>query len=388
MEIDKIFVRVVEKNIGADTSALLITCRDLIIDGGYQIICRLHSKRSAQDKGGRGRYFKRHLFENLVGSPGYVANVLDMFFDNPRVGLAIPPAIHVHYSTLGHGWFTNRSRTESVANHIGINVRFDRDTPIAPFGCMFWFRPAALHKLFAYPWKWHDFEHDQHYRDGDLSHAIERVYAYVAQDAKYLTQTIAALDQAARNYVRLEFKAQKLASLMPAGDFGYHCYLLSKWRETAHLDEDPLDCAVRDKPPKALSVGHRLKRMWPRRAIVVHIDSFNRLQREHQYQFRIGRKGYRYLNIVGWAIPLKSDKPFAEVAIRLCGKNGDISVPATLISRPDVAKHFGNPNFLRSGFRWTWPMEVFYPGTYTIEISGIDAQGWNHRRRAGELILE
>lgn len=390
---ENVFIRIVDKNIGADTTALLITCRDLILNGGYQLICRLHSKRSVQDTGGRGRYFKRHLFENVIGSPGYVANILDMFFENPLIGLAIPPAIHVHYSTMGHGWFNNRRRTETVAEHVGIKVKFDPDTPIAPFGGMFWFRPKALRKLFEYPWKWSDFEHDKTYRDGDLPHAIERVYAYVAQDAKYLTHTVAASEQAEQNYVRLEYKAQKFASLLPAGDFAYHCYLLKRWKEAGHPLSPlcKLDGPLRQQieaETNVRSIGQALKRLVPRKAIVTHIDNFNDKSAEEQPKPSLKRKDHKYLSIAGWAIPASSNQPFEHIVIELRGAHTTLSMPATIIPRPDVAHHFGKPTLEQSGFKWAWPMELLGAGAYAVKITGIDARGWHNSRRAGEFVLE
>ena len=93
--VDNIIVRVVKQNRGRDMSALFITCRDLFLQDRYDLVCRLHTKKSPQNAARQGRLFKRHLFENLLNSPGYSANVLDMFYDSPWIGVAVPPIIHI-----------------------------------------------------------------------------------------------------------------------------------------------------------------------------------------------------------------------------------------------------------------------------------------------------
>lgn len=210
-------VLVCQSNFGRDTSALLITCREVILKGGFDFICRLHSKKSPQDGFSRASMFKRHLFENLLGSPAYVRNVLDMFEKEPWVGVAMPPAVHIGYPTLGHGWFLNRDRALTVAKQLGLNVPLDTETPIATYGSMYWFRPEALKKLVEHNWQWSDFD-EAHYGDGDLPHVIERLITYCAQDAGFISRCIMTPSQVAKSYVKLEYKLQALSSCFPTGD--------------------------------------------------------------------------------------------------------------------------------------------------------------------------
>jgi len=210
-------VLVCASNFGRDTSALFITCRDVVLQGGFDYICRLHSKKSPQDGWAKASMFKRHLFENLLSSNEYVTNVLEMFEAEPWVGVAMPPAVHIGYPTLGHGWFLNRERAVDVARKIGLNVPLDVETPIATYGSMYWFKPEALKKLFEHEWKWSDFD-EEHYGDGDLPHVLERLVTYCAQDAGFISRCIMTPAQASKNYVKLEYKVQALSSCFPSGD--------------------------------------------------------------------------------------------------------------------------------------------------------------------------
>ena len=54
-----------------------------------------------------------------------------------------------------------------------------------PYGSVFWFRPKALEPLFAHGWQHSDFPPEPLPQDGTISHAIERIYPFVAQSAGY-----------------------------------------------------------------------------------------------------------------------------------------------------------------------------------------------------------
>jgi lipopolysaccharide biosynthesis protein len=232
--VQNVIVRVVEENRGRDMAALFITCRDLFLDDRYSLVCRLHTKKSPQVASGQANLFKRHLFENLLNSEGYTTNILGMFHEKPWVGVAVPPVVHISYPTMGHAWFANREKAEEIKKLLGVKVTFDPDTPIAAYGTMFWFRPKALRKLFAYPWKWTDYNAEPNHVDGGLAHAQERMICYVAQDAGYTIQQILSSHLAGWNYAMLEYKLQKLSAALPNGSFIQQCHILEEWRRAGY----------------------------------------------------------------------------------------------------------------------------------------------------------
>ena len=203
-------------NTGWDVAALLLGCRDVVLQGGYDLICRLHTKRSAQD-GPRGIQFRRHLLDNLLGSPAYVRRLLQLFACEPWLGMVMPVTVHIGYPTLGHAWYTNKKRAASLAETLGITVPLDEHTPLAAYGSMYWFRPGALRRLFEHPWQIQDFD-EPRYGDGDLPHVIERLLTYCAQQDGYMTRCVMTPAQMAKNYVFLEYKHQALASCFATGD--------------------------------------------------------------------------------------------------------------------------------------------------------------------------
>ncbi|WDD93192.1 rhamnan synthesis F family protein [Burkholderia sp. FERM BP-3421] len=211
-------VRVTEENRGRDMSSLFITCKDVVLDGGYDYICRLHSKKSPQNSYNMGRLFKAHLLENLLYNEAFVENLLRVFDDNPHVGMLMPPVIHIAYPTLGHAWFANRPGVEEWVKKLKILTPRDDYTPLAPYGTMFWFRPDALKKLFEYEWKWTDFNPEPDHTDGGLAHVLERLMGYAVHDAGYLVHCVMNREMAASSYTKLEYKLQRIAGLLPNGN--------------------------------------------------------------------------------------------------------------------------------------------------------------------------
>ncbi|MEJ5018689.1 rhamnan synthesis F family protein [Ochrobactrum vermis] len=225
-KIDNYDVRIVEQNRGRDMSALFITFRDVFLSDKYDVVCRLHTKKSPQVEQAQSLVFKRHLLDNLLYSKEYVSGVLKLFRETETVGLAYPPAIHTGYATLGHGWWANRPQVKEIHERLKLKTPLDDHTPVAPYGTMFWFRPIALRKLFEYDWKWSDFNKEPDHVDGGLAHGLERVISYVAGDSGYITMQIMNPDSAAYNYTSLEYKYQTIMAKLPAGSVAHVASLI------------------------------------------------------------------------------------------------------------------------------------------------------------------
>lgn len=204
-------IRIVAQNRGRDMASLFITFRDIAQSGDYELALRLHSKRTPQVSRQVAKGFKAHLFDNLVHSSATIRQVLDRFEDEPDIGLMMPPVIHIGFGTLGHAWYSNRPVVQQLCAQLGLRVALDHDTPVAPYGTMFWFRIKALRPLFDWPWQWEDYNPEPHHIDGGLAHAQERVIGYVTQSCGYRVLQIMTADQAARNYAKLEYKMQLFA---------------------------------------------------------------------------------------------------------------------------------------------------------------------------------
>lgn len=174
-------------NRGRDVSAGLIVGRELIKK--YDYICFAHDKKTKQLKNGlAGQGFSDRCFNNILYNKHLVANILQLFEENPRLGIlgtAFPN--HGEYFQLyGGEWTLNFDNTKKLAEELGIHVPMDeKKMPICPYGSVFWFRTDALSRLYEREWKYEDFPEEPLPMDATISHAIERIRPFVAQAAGY-----------------------------------------------------------------------------------------------------------------------------------------------------------------------------------------------------------
>ena len=267
----RIEVRVVEQNRGRDMSSLFITFRDVMLSGEYAWALRLHTKRTPQMPWQVGQSFKRHLIENLVPSKRFVASLFDLL-EQPEyrnVGMVVPPVVHIGFGTLGHSWYSNRKPLEKLAKEMKIDVPLDRDTPVAAYGTMYWFRPKALELMFRYDWKWEDYNVEPNHIDGGLAHVQERLLCYCAQQQGFRTLAVMSTGQAAKNYLKLEYKHQILSSCLPVRDIRLQ-YRLAKrvnWQQTKSYYTRFLDLMERNDER-----FHRIApKLWARSRVAVDV---------------------------------------------------------------------------------------------------------------------
>lgn len=208
-------VRVVASNRGRDVSAFLLGCRDVLLSDRFDLVVKLHSKRSPQNGAGPAAHFKAHLFDNLLGSPAYVRNVLRLFVERPSLGMVHPPMIHSGFPTVGRGWFANREPAMSLAERLDIRVPFDERSPLAAYGSMFIARPEALRLLVDTDLEWEDFPTEEGYEDGGLPHALERLFSYAALGAGFEVRQVMGTRAAAISYARLEYKLDAMSEGVP-----------------------------------------------------------------------------------------------------------------------------------------------------------------------------
>ncbi|MEV8266696.1 rhamnan synthesis F family protein [Microbacterium sp. NPDC076911] len=258
-------VRVVE-NDGRDQSAFLVGCRDILLSDNYDLVVKLHSKKTPQDGFNVGRHFKRQQFDNLLNSEGYSANLVALFQKEPGLGMAYPPTIHIGYPTMGRGWWSNKPGYERIAETLGIHVPPDEISPLAPYGSMFIARPAALRLLVQHPWKYQDFGGAEAYRDGGLAHVLERVPSYAAGELGYHTRTVCTTEYLSISHTAFDYNLDQMSTTIP-GDTVEQIHFLKRagyvgsgtWRDFVNMyvrlnptERSPLRRALR-KTRRALA---------------------------------------------------------------------------------------------------------------------------------------
>lgn len=234
-------VRVVDSNDGRDQSAFLIGCRDILLGEHYDLVVKLHSKKTPQDGFNIGRHFKNQQLRNLLDGSGYTANLVALFQKEPGLGLVYPPMIHIGYPTMGRAWWANKAAAAAWCERLGIRVPLDDVSPLAPYGSMFVARPEALRLLVAHDWQYSDFGGAEAYRDGGLAHVIERLPSYAAGELGYHTRTVSTAEYMAISHTSLEYKLDQISATLPGDTVDAIHYL----RGVGHVGEARLIDVVR-----------------------------------------------------------------------------------------------------------------------------------------------
>lgn len=176
------------ENRGRDVSALLVGAKKLVHD--YDYLCFTHDKKVKQLKNElTGESFSKKCFDNILASQAYIQNIIQLFENEPKLGMLFAPAPNIgeYYPTLGYfDWGDNYSNVKELYDKLGLTVNISEDKePIAPLGTMFWFQSKALKGLFDKNWEYDDFPSEPNKNDGTLLHAIERIYPFCVQQEGY-----------------------------------------------------------------------------------------------------------------------------------------------------------------------------------------------------------
>lgn len=176
-----------KENRGRDVSALLVVFRKIAIN--YQYFCFIHDKKEKTEFMKQDiDFWVRNLWDNTLKSKSYIQNVLGIL-ECENVGLLVPPEPTGEHKSdwYRNVWYDNFEQTKALAEELGLECDIATEKSPITLGTVFWAKTDALKKLLEKEWKYEDFPEEPLPDDGAVSHAIERILAYVAQDAGYDT---------------------------------------------------------------------------------------------------------------------------------------------------------------------------------------------------------
>lgn len=140
----------------------------------YKLICKIHSKKSLHRTDGNN--WRHELYEQLMGSPEKVKDILDAFESNPLVGMIGPAG---HAKSIRDASITGFEAYKNIftawSDKIGVE-RLDQLDFHFFAGSMFWFRPKALMPMLNLNIQQENFEMEIGAIDGTLAHALERFF--------------------------------------------------------------------------------------------------------------------------------------------------------------------------------------------------------------------
>ncbi len=211
------FVCRARRNVGVAMSTLWVTYADVVTSGTYEYLCYFHDKKSPYAQFAmQGEQFAARCYENLFGTASVVRNIINLFEENPRLGvLGAPVPYHGEYfSVCWRNWKGNYQNTVDLAKTLGLNVSIEPSVmPVAPYGDMMWFRAEALKKAIGHGFTFNDF--DVPYKtDFTFMHAIERIYSFCAQDSGYYYADVVNTDWARTDLVNYQYILGKIFDIL------------------------------------------------------------------------------------------------------------------------------------------------------------------------------
>lgn len=176
---------------GRDLSALLVGFRENVLL--YDVVCFIHDKKSNQmNYSTVGENFNNHLWENMLKSREHIYKILDILESDKNLGLLCPPMVYhsTYFHTAIDTWTICYEKTIEIAKQLGIHININKEKNPIALGSAFWFKTEALRQIFEYPFQYSDFPDEPMAVDGTVSHAIERIFPYVAQTVGFYSGNI------------------------------------------------------------------------------------------------------------------------------------------------------------------------------------------------------
>jgi hypothetical protein len=175
----------VVENRGRDVGPFVALLEQGRLDS-YRYVCKIHGKKSID--GGRKSYmgamWRRRLLFDLLGAPGRVNAIVEMFERDPSIGMIGSRVFRLPRETYSEdlSWSANREMVLDLAERMGVPADQFRLDFFG--GTMFWVRPEALKPLRELRLSL-EFAEEQGLLDGDLPHAVERVLSTAVVAAGY-----------------------------------------------------------------------------------------------------------------------------------------------------------------------------------------------------------
>lgn len=181
-------VRIVP-NRGRDLAPMLVTFKKEILS--CDLALHLHTKRSLE-KEDLGTEWFLDLKNKLLFNQGYINRIIRAFQLNKKLGALEPRPFEKIVPFMK--WGRNRSLVEKLMSQMSLPLGdFLDGDPRFPAGSMFWFRPAALKRMFDLNLTYDAFPREPISDDGTIAHALERCLTEVIRGEGFHTREVAPL---------------------------------------------------------------------------------------------------------------------------------------------------------------------------------------------------
>lgn len=139
---------------------------------GYDLFCKIHSKRGHTEY---GDLWRKTMLQGILGSRSVVTEIINAFTNIPDLGIVGPMSLYKSASALKYG---NEKLVNSIWTKLFPGVKKPNDWGFFA-GTMFWGRTEVFAPLLNITEKMFLQKQDNKAVDGQLAHALERIYGAV-----------------------------------------------------------------------------------------------------------------------------------------------------------------------------------------------------------------
>ena len=125
-----------------------------------------------------------------------------------------------------------------------------------------------------------------------------------------------------------------------------------------------------------------------KKVLMVHVDMLDNQGFKIGGQVVRSRSGDNFVILEGWIVPTGKKVPLEVVFAELSSNVNKLVFPVTMSERPDVADHFDEPAFIRSGFKVSLPLRDMPEGKYNFKMAALDYSGNEQSVSVCELFVK
>ncbi|RZU64350.1 rhamnan synthesis protein F [Microterricola gilva] len=171
------------ENHGRDILPMIAIVNTGMLDP-YELVLKVHTKKSEWREGhselsGSGDEWRQEFYSALLGSRENVESILNVFAENPAVGLMTSPG-----NVVGpEFWGGDKQLTAELLRRLELEL--DEESLRFASGSIYWVRGFLLQGLRALNLDSDDFDVEAGQVDGTTAHAIERILGILTMEAGY-----------------------------------------------------------------------------------------------------------------------------------------------------------------------------------------------------------
>ena len=153
----------------------------------YKYLCHLHTKKTKKVPR-IGYLWRNYLFNNLLGNPNIISQILYDFENNNKLGFIFPETFYGIIKYFYNVKKENKKWMEFLASKLFHNCKIGEQINY-PAGNMFWSKIAAIFQVFTYDLNEY-FPKEKNQTDDTIMHGIERIWLYLVKYNHYYYKNV------------------------------------------------------------------------------------------------------------------------------------------------------------------------------------------------------